>query len=437
MLVEFTAWPSLPELFPTSFPGIQTGRDSLVVDIDYARLVQRMSDYFDPAISNIKLARRMPAAFENTARFQGEAVRRQLLHRGFLPDNILRYCYRPFDMRWLYWEPEANLLDQNRPDYVRQPFKNNLWLEMRRKQRPAPFDRGYVVHTPADGFGKGVSRFFPLYLSLENKQYSYFETDGAARHPNLSVKAMVYAKGLEVTAPNLFYHLVAVLHSPAYRAEQAEALQQDWPRLPLPQSRAALRQSATLGQKIVMLLNPEIKVPQVTTGPIRPDLAMLGQLRHVEAEPEGRSPKPDLALTAGWGQPGRNGNPGLGPGLIDERVYTAEERAAIEKGGASSGISFDQLDGYWGQNTYDIYLNETTYWANIPAPVWEYTAGGYPVLKKWLSYRENQILGRPLKPDEAEEIVHIARRIAALRLMTPTLNANYQAIKQAVYHWLD
>ena len=43
----------------------------------------------------------------------------------------------------------------------------------------------------------------------------------------------------------------------------------------------------------------------------------------------------------------------------------------------------------------DVYLNEVTYWADVPSAVWEYRLGGYQVLKKWLSYRESKVLGRP------------------------------------------
>ena len=31
--------------------------------------------------------------------------------------------------------------------------------------------------------------------------------------------------------------------------------------------------------------------------------------------------------------------------------------------------------------TVDIYLNDKTYWANVPLAVWEYRLGGYQVLK--------------------------------------------------------
>ena len=66
--------------------------------------------------------------------------------------------------------------------------------------------------------------------------------------------------------------------------------------------------------------------------------------------------------------------------------YTAEERAAL-------GESAHTL----GEITFDIYLNDRAYWRNVPSAVWSYKLGGYQVLKKWLSYRERGVLGRPLK----------------------------------------
>ncbi len=425
----YEAWPALTELFPTSFPGIKTGRDALLVDIDRERLQQRMEHYFDPAISHTKIAKSFPTAMEDTKQFQSVTVREQLQKRGLLPENIVRYCYRPFDMRWLYWEPETTLLAQNRPNYTRQPFTNNLWIEARQKSG-AIFDRGYVVHTLADHFGNGTSRFFPLFLNPEHKQFSYFETDDENLRPNLSVKAMVYAKDLDVTAPNLFYHLITILHTPTYREEQQEHLEQGWAHLPLPRDKELLRQSALLGQRLAMLLNPEIKVKDVTAGLIRADLKTIAALSYNEDVSY-----PDLTLLAEWGRLGRRPQPLLGPGEAVEREYTAEERVALEKGGATAGLTIDQLYACLGRTTFDIYLNETTFWANIPHHVWHYTASGYSVLHKWLSYRGRAILGRPLQREEGIEFTNIARRITSILLMKQALNTNYKAIKQSTYDW--
>lgn len=95
----------------------------------------------------------------------------------------------------------------------------------------------------------------------------------------------------------------------------------------------------------------------------------------------------------------------------------------------------DSAQSILGSVTYDIYLNEIAYWRNIPDRVWNYTIGGYQVIKKWLSYREEPLLGRSLKREEVQEVSNMARRIAALLFLEPQLNANYEAVKQESYSW--
>jgi hypothetical protein len=88
-----------------------------------------------------------------------------------------------------------------------------------------------------------------------------------------------------------------------------------------------------------------------------------------------------------------------------------------------------------GETTHDVYLNEETYWRNVPSRVWEYTIGGYQVIQKWLSYREEKLLDRPITQDEAREVRDVARRIAAIILLEPRLDANYTAVKEATWAW--
>ena len=94
-----------------------------------------------------------------------------------------------------------------------------------------------------------------------------------------------------------------------------------------------------------------------------------------------------------------------GQGRAVERAYTAEERAVM--GGALSAL---------GNTTFDIYLNGEAFWRNVPAAVWHYRLGGYQVLKKWLSYRERDIIGRALKPEEVQYVAEVSRRISAIIL---------------------
>jgi hypothetical protein len=57
------------------------------------------------------------------------------------------------------------------------------------------------------------------------------------------------------------------------------------------------------------------------------------------------------------------------------------------------------------------------------------------IIKKWLSYREEGLLGRALKPEEAREVMDMARRLAAIVLMQPALDENYRCVKENTYPW--
>jgi hypothetical protein len=56
-------------------------------------------------------------------------------------------------------------------------------------------------------------------------------------------------------------------------------------------------------------------------------------------------------------------------------------------------------------------------------------------MKKWLSYREEKLLGRALKREEVRYVQEMARRIAAILLLEPALDANYQAVKENAFPW--
>jgi hypothetical protein len=410
-------WPKLPDLFPVSFPGVKTSRDEALVDIDREQLVARMKKYFDPSMGNEEIADVAPRLMKRTDDFNAEGIRDYLLRRGFLLNNVVRYCYRPFDLRWLYWEPEAKLLDRNRADYFAQVFQGNVWIEARQRESARKFSRGCFTRALADNLGNGLSNYFPLYI----KERGLLAALDARPHPNLSDAAREYLarfaehsavsenhQGLEALAQDLFYHTLAVLHALTYRQENAGALRQDWPHVPLPATAEALRASAALGRQVAALLDPEEPVEGVTTGYIRTDLRHIAVISHVgggDLNPAAG----ELAVTAGWGY------------LMGVATMPGQGRLTELETGESLA--------------YDVYLNDVAYWHNVPADVWEYTLGGYQVLKKWLSYREKRVLGRDLKPEEARTFTAIARRIAAILNLHPELDANYSRITQNVYAW--
>jgi predicted helicase len=411
---SYLAWPLLPELFPISFPGVKTSRDDFLVDSDREALTRRMERYFDPKVSHEEMRRIAPGVMEDTARFKAEWVRDELRQRGFLKRNIVRYCYRPFDVRWLYWEPQTKLLDEKRTEYFLQVFAGNIWLSAGQRNRKEDFYQPQFTTVLADHhLVESNVGMFPLWLKPDPDPSSLFDRD-MREHPklNLTDAAREYLASLRLAnnPEDLFYHILAVLHAPLYRAENAGALRQDWPRVPLP--REGLLASVELGRQVAALLDTETPVLNVTAGKVRPELRTIAVPSTMLTPGEF-----DFHVTAGWGHAGQGGVTMPGKGKMLTRAYRPEEQP--EKPHS------DLL----GKSTHDIYLNDTAYWRNVPEKVWDFTIGGYQVMKKWLSYREHDLLGRALTPDEAREVTHMARRLAALLLLAPALDANYAAAK--------
>jgi hypothetical protein len=217
------------------------------------------------------------------------------------------------------------------------------------------------------------------------------------------------------TAALLWMHALAIGYSPRYLSENADGIRQDWLRIPLPQDHDVLLHSASLGQQVAALLDTEHPVAGVTSGTIRPELRGIGTVAKVGGGSINAAAG-DLELRAGWGYAGRSGVTMPGKGRVVIRPYTAEEQATLGETG-----------GVLGEKTCDLYLNEVAYWRNIPLRVWEYTIGGYQVIKKWLSYREHTLIQRALTLDEVQAVRDIARRVAALVLLEQELEASYAA----------
>jgi hypothetical protein len=309
----------------------------------------------------------------------------------------------------LYYEPVGKLLNEKRPDYFAQVWEGNRFLVTYLKQhRGATWDELLVSANLVDYhcFHPNTSPF-PLYLRRT-------EFGRLVEAPNVSdsiLSALCAKWGValrsdgELTdqaraiAEELFYHAVAILQSPTYRAENAGDLRQNWPRVPIPQDRDLLAASAALGRQVADLLQSEVPVAGVTTGDIGPKFARLGIPSRTGGKPLTEA---DLAVTIRYSATGR----------WETRAYREGERPDA---GALTPL---------GKSTGDLWWNDVGYWANVPEAVWGFTIGGYPVLKKWLTYRHESALGRQLSLEEVNHVTGVVRRIAALLLLGSALDRN-------------
>lgn len=425
---DYHNWGKLTEIMPSYFSGVQTKRDQFLVDIDLQELTKRIQMYFNANVSNIEFTEKFPEAMAETNRYDPIKTRSYLVSRGMKYDNIVKYYYRPFDIRWVYWEPETKLLGEKSPFLFPNVFEGNMFIEAREKQTMQDFNRGTITKQLPDNFGSGFSTFFPAYLRSEHDDW---QGEAVDKVPNLSQSLARQLNGFGLNVEHLFHHIVSILHAPSYRSENAGALRLDWPRIPLPDDGELLKASVELGQTLAVLLDPENDAIGITAGKLRSDLKVIGVPVRIDG---GELNGNDFALTADWGrvQKGKDGNIVMpGNGKTTERGYTADEQTAFDTALPELGMDRATMTALLGESTLNIHINADAYWSNVPEKVWNYKLGGYQVIKKWLSYREKAILGRPLKAEEVHYVSQMIRRIAAILLLTPKLDANYAAVKAA------
>jgi hypothetical protein len=366
----------------------------------------------------VQLAAINPAATAKRKNFDILAVRTRLQEKGFRRWQIRRYLYRPFDLRWIYWEQTERLIDRERTPLMSEIGCENLLLEARQSEAGDTFCRGTISRSLPDHFGNGPSSFFPRSSS------SVGILQAISDDHNLTARAAEFLDGIQAHKADLFFHCVSTMHTPHYRAENAGALISDWPRIPLPATAELLSHSASLGRRLAELLDAESSIN------LAAEWSFLAALK-LPLDP---NLDETLRLSAGWGHKGQGSTVMPGRGKAPERPWTEAEREKLASLAAAQSLTPEAALTVLGETCVDVHLNGSAYWSAVPINVWNYTLGGYQVLKKWLSYREftaesaSPLLHRALRPDEAVYFAQVVRRIAAILLLGPALDASYHAI---------
>lgn len=436
---DYLAWPKLTDLCAAApINGLMEKRGGALFDIDAEKLERRMRAYFDPTVEWAELEAMGTGLTRDAARFEARAARAKVLAtEGYRREHMLRYAIRPFEDRWAYFSSVRPLWNEPRPALFAQVGEENAFLLSR--VSASVRDEGVPFYFTAALFddhllSPDASCFTFLLPSAKDGQLD-LGTDAATA--NLSAPARGYLSAIGLSglderskAGLVWQHALAIGCSPAYLRENADGVKQDWPRIPLPGASATLMASASLGATVARLFDP--KASEFISPHEGSAIRELGSLSSASGILD---PAADLAVTARWGIAGKGGICMPSTGKLTERGYAADELSAIEEHAATLGITRDEALALLGRTCFDVYLNDVAYWRCVPANVWRYTIGGYQVIKKWLSYRELALLGRGLKPEEARYVTEMVRRIAALVLMQPELDADYERVKADVWKW--
>jgi len=449
---DYDNWPR-PIDFCTEAPisGLQEMRSEALIDIDKKVVEEVAKAYYDPKVKWDTLHELGTSLTKDIAGFDAREVRSKLQKaETFTEDRLMRYALYPLDSRWCYWTPTNPLWNRPRPALAAQRWDGNKFFIVRmfaeRAREHAPLMITSLL--PDYHLLRPNAVAIPFRIKPEDPEDGGHHGRIKAREDvptepfaNLSKDARAYLKSLGLTNPDsdahvaslIWLHAVAIGYSPLYLKENNCGIRYNWPRFPMPSANKAFLNSAELGETVTQLLNTEVVVKGVDAGTLRPEMKVIGSLTLVTTEQ--LDPAVHLKIDVGWGHEGKDGITMGGKGKLVERPYTDPELKAIQEGAAAFGLPLELALAQLGENTADVYLNAGAYWKNVPSRVWDFTIGGYQVLKKWLSYRETRLLGRVITMEEAYYFRDMVRRIASLCLLEPTLDANYTSVKASTYDW--
>lgn len=291
--VEYQGGISINELFPIKVTGVLTARDDLVIDFDKEALIKRIEHFCDNNLSDEQIRNEYFGGRTGGKYLTGDTRGWKLSDArktiAFFNHSLFirPYCYRPFDIRQLYYN--SKMVDWGREKYMYH-FTNgdNLALDVCRQLISDNYTHAFIINDIADdSFVSNRSRergyILPLYLYVDFKGQQTI-TNNVPRHPNLKkeiVDEFSNLLGLEFTpekelAPTTFApidildYAYSILYSPTYRAKYKEYLKVDFPRIPHPKDKETFWQLVKLGGKLrqIHLLETPVVGKSITTYPV-------------------------------------------------------------------------------------------------------------------------------------------------------------------------
>lgn len=238
--------PSLADIFSVHSTAIVTARDAFVVDDDLQRLETRIGEFADLRSADDAIRAKYFSGRGDTRSWKLDRARRALSEEGIERVEFAGFWYRPWDYRWLAYS--KHLIDWRRESF--SPLLlggKNLALIARRQSPPGgPCNYFWTTNSVVvDGIlrsdNRGTESVFPLYSSLSGEKGMF----------NIATAFLNAVKEqLALNELDLFYVLVAILHSGAYQHAFREMLWRDFPRVPLPRDGKVAAKLAGLGREI-------------------------------------------------------------------------------------------------------------------------------------------------------------------------------------------
>ncbi len=234
--------------------GVKTRHDAFVIGWDAADAVRRVAQVAGRSEGDEELVRALGLC--TTAHFS-PARARERAEAGDLARHVRTICFRPFDARSLVYLREF-VCEPKRETMRHMEIPGNLAMAVLRRDRSGR-GAGYFVARGLVAKDLVSSRddalVWPLYVQVEERV--------AANLAAGFIERLCWALGLgwiergggdleRTFGPeDVFAYMYAVFHSPGYRTRHADALRQEFPRVPLPGGVAVFRGLVGLGRALV------------------------------------------------------------------------------------------------------------------------------------------------------------------------------------------
>ena len=352
--LEYEKFWKIADIYKECSFGVTTSRDHFVVGFTKDEVIQRLR-VFTGNLSDDFVKKGL--SLKDTGTWSFSKIRQKVKNRK-PEDDILPYAYRPFDNRWICYEP--TLIERDRRDIMQHIIsKKNLGLNITRKLRDPIWQHAYPSSKVTDKTilsSRDNCYFFPLYLypkETNPKKHSSSSTmmlfepkaDYNVRKPNLSkvlLEQLTINFKKEPIPEQIFYYIYAILYSNIYRSRYSEFLKIDFPRIPFSKDFKLFQKMSDLGKKLTELHLLKSKSLSTPISKFQGD----------------------------------------GTGIVEKPEYYEKEKKVL--------------------------INKEQYFEGIVKEVWEYQIGGYQVCDKWLKDRKGKSL-------TLEDIRHYCKVVTALK----------------------
>ncbi len=252
----YAAVPGVTDLFAVYRGAVKTDRDRLFVDMERDVLESRMRTFYSSA--GLSPAFRAAYRVENSSSYAIEGRRERT---QFDPRAVRRCLYRPFDVRWLYYDPA--LVSRHAYSVMQHMLAgDNLALLVCRQQDASGFAHVFCTDGLTEACAVSIKTregayLIPLYRYEGGERVSNIAAAGAAHiEERCGLRLLPLGRGdmRQTIGPEDVLHLVyALLHHPGYRRRYAEELSIDFPRVFVPRDRAVLGALVAAGAALVDL----------------------------------------------------------------------------------------------------------------------------------------------------------------------------------------